>query len=166
MPVNQALPLRDIHLPASVSWWPPAPGWWLVVAMVLLTAAVAVFLYRRKQDRKLNDLAIQELQKIQLSHAQHLDDLQLIQALSIWLRRVCLSHYPRVDVAGLTGDSWLKFLDEPLSGTTVQNGFSEGAGRLLVTAPYQLSATVDATGLLELCHTWAGALPGFKERSQ
>ncbi|MDP7406676.1 MAG: DUF4381 domain-containing protein, partial [SAR324 cluster bacterium] len=22
--------LRDVHLPPAVSWWPPAPGWWII----------------------------------------------------------------------------------------------------------------------------------------
>ncbi|HVS24646.1 MAG TPA: DUF4381 family protein, partial [Gammaproteobacteria bacterium] len=26
------LPLRDIHLPGLISWWPPAPGWWIAAA--------------------------------------------------------------------------------------------------------------------------------------
>ena len=34
------LPLRDVHLPASPSWWPPAPGWWWLAA-VLAVAALA-----------------------------------------------------------------------------------------------------------------------------
>ena len=25
--------LRDIHLPDPVSWWPPAPGWWIAVGI-------------------------------------------------------------------------------------------------------------------------------------
>ena len=31
------LPLRDVHLTAAPSWGPPAPGWWLVVAALVMT---------------------------------------------------------------------------------------------------------------------------------
>lgn len=40
--------LRDIHLPQAVHWWPPAPGWWLVAAMVL---ALTIWLSRYLQAR-------------------------------------------------------------------------------------------------------------------
>ena len=39
------LPLRDLHLPDPVGWWPPAPGWWLLLAtlaMLLIWLAVVL----------------------------------------------------------------------------------------------------------------------------
>ena len=35
--------LRDIHLPEAVPWWPPAPGWWMLFALVI-AGAVGVML--------------------------------------------------------------------------------------------------------------------------
>ncbi len=40
--------LRDIHLPEAVHWWPPAPGWWLVAALLL---ALTIWLSRSLQAR-------------------------------------------------------------------------------------------------------------------
>ncbi|MDD9890866.1 MAG: DUF4381 domain-containing protein, partial [Gammaproteobacteria bacterium] len=28
--------LADIHLPGEISYWPPAPGWWVLAALLLL----------------------------------------------------------------------------------------------------------------------------------
>ena len=33
------LVLRDVHVPASPSFWPPAPGWWVVFAIFALSVA-------------------------------------------------------------------------------------------------------------------------------
>ena len=46
------LPLRDIHLPGAIGWWPPAPGWWLLAALVLAGLALyAVHYYRGRHKR-------------------------------------------------------------------------------------------------------------------
>ncbi len=31
MQIDPLAQLRDIHLPPPISWWPLAPGWWLVI---------------------------------------------------------------------------------------------------------------------------------------
>ena len=44
--------LRDIALPAAVSWWPLAPGWWLLLGLVLLFAlALPLWLWWRHRRR-------------------------------------------------------------------------------------------------------------------
>ena len=32
--------LKDIHLPATGGFWPPAPGWWLLALILLLAHLV------------------------------------------------------------------------------------------------------------------------------
>ena len=34
---NPLVNLKDIHLPPPVSFWPPAPGWW-ILAVLLITS--------------------------------------------------------------------------------------------------------------------------------
>ena len=34
--MSAALPLRDVQLPPAPSWWPPAPGYLMIGAVVVL----------------------------------------------------------------------------------------------------------------------------------
>jgi len=165
-PDSPTLNLRDIHLPDGISWWPLAPGWWIVLSIILLILTLGIFLYRRKQRRRMHRAALQELTNIKTAYAQHADDQQLVKALSVWLRRVCLSFYPRVDVAGLTGKQWLEFLDSGLNKDKQTMRFSEGAGQVLISAPYQQVAEVNADELLSICHNWLTSLPRHARQTQ
>jgi len=106
-------------------------------------------LLRRKTPRK---LALAELETIANSHE---DARQKIRQLAILLRRTALSVYPRADAAGLVGNAWLAFLDAPLR----RKDFSEGAGRLLIEAPYRREAEGDLDALFALCREWIKRLP-------
>jgi len=52
LPTQPTLNLRDIHLPDPISWWPIAPGWWMIIASVILVIAVVFIaknIYLKKQ---------------------------------------------------------------------------------------------------------------------
>ena len=143
------LELRDIHAPAAPSFWPPAPGWWLVAVLaVLLLIALAWALsrlYRRWRRRR---IALQALLQVRRSVG---DDRRALAAeLSILLRRVALTRYPRSEVAGLSGVHWLQFLDETGGG----GRFVSGPGRALAEAPYAPAFELDTEELCALVRAW------------
>ena len=144
------LPLRDIHLPAPLSWWPPAPGWWLLLTLLVAIALLGGYLLHRYRRNALQRAAQQALHRIGEDYRQSGDARVLAQQLSILLRRVSLSCYPRRQVAGLTGCAWLSLLDRCLPGEE----FQRGAGRVLIDAPYSLDSRVDGPALLQLCERW------------
>jgi hypothetical protein len=77
------------------------------------------------------------------------------------LRRVCIAHYPKAQVASLTDANWLNFLDQALG----EPEFSHGPGRALIEAPYKPSAEFNADALLTLCRRWMNALPAVEQKS-
>ncbi len=147
----EPLPLKDIHLPPAVGFWPPAPGWLLLLAFILLAAAGLTYWLRRRRRRRALTAAAGLLQAIR-SRAEHADPLQTLIELSAWLRRVALSTAPRQDVAALRGAEWLAYLDQGLA----DQPFSRGAGACLAGAQYRPQApeAVDWPALFDLCERW------------
>jgi hypothetical protein len=159
MPEAQQLALRDIHLPDAVSWWPPAPGWWALAGLVIVLLVVLWALRAWRRRRRLRNDAIAELARICDDFEHHDDELRLVRELSVLLRRIAISYYPRSDVAALTGDAWLRFLDESSHLHVQAQGFLNGAGKVLNTGPYQAHLEIDPRGLIMLCRRWIEALP-------
>lgn len=130
----EQIPLRDLHLPDAVSWWPLAPGWWLLIALSGLALIYLLRLWLRTRARgAARRYALRELNALLKSHAEHGDLVQFSARASALLRRTMLAYAPRRDVAGLTGDAWLHWLDRDLA----QPVFSNGPGRLLLDLPYR-----------------------------
>ncbi len=146
------LQLRDIHLPAEPSLWPPAPGWWILAALLLVllvwAAWVATRRYRLHQQRQRILAMLGELEQDSGADATP----ERIAQISILLRRLALMRYPRKRVASLTGNDWLNFLDE--SGG--QGRFSQGPGQVLASGPYQptLPTDLDTRALGTLLRDW------------
>ena len=136
----ELIPLRDLHLPDMVGWWPLAPGWWFLI--VLAAAGVLYLLYKQFLKWRWNAarrLALSELARLQQSYEQGTDALILAKEVSELLRRSMLAYAPRGDVAGLTGAGWLEWLDRGLEGRP----FTEGAGRNLESLPYRRRESID-----------------------
>lgn len=147
------LPLKDIHLPQAISWWPPAPGWWILLALIVFATALAYWWYRHRQLKKLSavSMALQELELLQSEYDTHHDARRFIADLSVLLRRLSISAFPRSESASLTGEQWLQFLD----GSLPNAPFSKGAGRILMDAPYRPAVKdEELSPLLEVCRQW------------
>ena len=151
------LPLKDIHLPAEPGWWPPAPGWW-VILFLLVTTVLLVAWWKNKQQRLKRSaiyMAQSELNRLQSEFSQHRDARQFVADVSILLRRMSISVFPRTDSASLTGEAWLHFLDIPLD----DHAFSKGPGRILLEAPYRpMKEVEDLEPFLALCRRWLDGL--------
>lgn len=126
------LELEDIHLPAQPGLWPPAIGWWLLLLLVIAALGFATHRFRRYRQRR------KHLRKIQraLTSLEPLPgkraNPQTLTEVNQLLRTLALMYFPDQDIASLTGQAWLEFLDH--SGKT--RAFTEGAGKLLATGPY------------------------------
>ncbi len=150
----EQLPLKDIHLPEPVGWWPPAPGWWLLMVLVPVLFLLGWWLYKRITRRTALRTARRILSRIERHAGQ--DDWQTVAELSVLLRRTAISCFPREQAASLTGQDWLHFLDRPFS----EPRFATELGRLLLDAPYrkQSSGEMPVAALLQLCQDWLRAL--------
>lgn len=142
--------LRDVHLPDPVSWWPPAPGWWLICILVVTGMFVFLWVRRYRIRTKARRLALAELGAVKQLFDIHRDDQWMVQQLSTIVRRYALATFPRAEVAGLAGSSWLRFLDRT-GGTKL---FTEGIGHVLDSEPYRPQATVSAADLLPVVDYW------------
>ncbi len=128
------LPLRDLHLPEAVGWWPLAPGWWLLLAVIVVLGAwAALRAWRRWQRNAPRRFALRELANCERTYAQNGNPVQLAADLSVLLRRGMLAYAPRREVAGLTGEAWLEWLDRGMPLPY----FHTEAGRNLLTLPYR-----------------------------
>lgn len=157
MPGATDLPLRDIHLPPDISWWPLAIGWWILLGLVcfgLIVLAVVLWqlfkpTLRKEAQGKLNLI---------VAHYYETDNVHACVAeISKLLRRAVISQNKKLKrgLEGLTGEAWLKILDCQLK----QPEFSRGAGHILLTGPYRKDVERDEVEkLIQLCHRWVKTL--------
>lgn len=132
--MDEQLPLRDLHLPDPVGWWPLAPGWWFILFLVATALGYLTWrTYQRWRHNAPRRFALRQLARYEAEYLEHRNPVVLGKQLSELLRRGMLAYAPRDEVAGLTGDSWLQWLD---SGMPLPYFHTEG-GKSLLELPYR-----------------------------
>lgn len=155
------IPIRDIHLPDAVSWWPPALGWWMFLAFAIILAVLFVFWLSRYRRLQLRRSALKELRRIEQEYQVQKDANLALVEMSKLLRQVCIRRYGQSEVAGLTGQRWLDLLDRSFGREQEVNQkmFQNGVGQCLVTVRYQPKAELELGKLIRLCRDWIRAIP-------
>lgn len=109
------LAIRDIAGLSSIAFWPPAPGYYLLVLMAAL--CLAIFYFRKKiiiklfkRQKKWQRFAISELKNIE--ETMELSSQSTIMELSELIRRIAMHKFSRKECASLEGKAWLLWLNE------------------------------------------------------
>jgi hypothetical protein len=108
--------LRDIHMPAEISWWPPAIGWWILLILFLAAGAFAIWAWlQNRQKSRYRTLAVAELDAAYSQWQQRQDNALFVQQVNAILKRtVAEGSLVRADehVMSLTGKRWVVLLEQ------------------------------------------------------
>ncbi|WP_252176258.1 DUF4381 domain-containing protein [Endozoicomonas sp. 4G] len=126
--------LRPNHLPDPVSFWPPAPGWWLSAVLVIVVITLTTWLVTRSIRRnRYRRQARKQAHIIFSAYRNHQNSLQFANDCNRLLKQTALHAYPAEQVAPLHGDRWLDFLSRK-SGI---RAFNEQPGEALGDTRFQ-----------------------------
>lgn len=144
----EQIPIRDLHLPETIGWWPPAPGWWLLLVLLMIGIAWLCWRYLGARARgRARRHALRRLETLLDAYEANRDAARFGAEVSALLRRTMLAYAPRSEVAGLTGEAWLEWLDRDLAVPQ----FSAGPGRRLLDLPYRPpDADIPSSAIYEL----------------
>jgi len=154
--------LRDLVAPTAVSWWPLAPGWWLLIAVLLAALGyTGWWLWRRYRARQYLREARALLAAIgeQLQAGQPAPAL-LAETIEV-LRRVALQHGDLAPATGLSAEPLLNALNRAHPAKTalpVDPALLESA--LYTAQPASTDhLTAYAQALCGAAQQWSSTLP-------
>jgi hypothetical protein len=133
--------LHDFYQPPPPAWTPQTAGWYVLFVIAgLLVIWAAVHLIRKWFANRYRREALRELVLLQPSEFSEL------------LKRTALAAWPRETAASLSGDAWLRFLDEAYDDQAFHHS---PANRIeeLALRPETLS-TEDELSLRETVAAW------------
>ena len=145
-PLAELQPLRE---PGLIGWWPPAPGWWLLLALFILAlAGISWLLWRRYQANAYRRRALRQLERLRTTYLEDHDSKRYVSASNALLKSVALRAYPADRVASRSGDDWAAFLDSTVAGGCEFPG-------TMASALYQRAAPeIDLDRMYNCAVTW------------
>jgi hypothetical protein len=165
--------LADIHLPEPVSFWPPAPGWWILALLLLIMTAWVIskgFIISNR--RKIKAHALVELDRCYSNYAADLGNesasaanrlkLSYVNETNSVLKRVALVHFPGAAVAGLGGPEWVSFIREngqsALLTTEIAEALSHGR--------FQTKLEINVDEMNNFAAQWIASLYDAQDQKQ
>lgn len=166
--VQQALSqLRDIQLPPPVSFWPLAPGYYLLLLMLLLIALGVYLIYKHREQNRWRRNALTQLKEIEDRFRENNQKRVLAAQLNTLLKSVVLARQARLSItstqasakecAGLSGTAWVDYLCSV--SLKDKQPVNQAALHCLRDAPYQPAPDFDTASLLEEAKRWIQKCP-------
>lgn len=135
------LKLKDIHMPPAAIHWPPAPGWFILILLLILVAGASwIFISKNLPAWHAKRHALQLLKAYQQTYKKEFNSQKTSALINELLKKTALFFYPRTAVASLQGQAWLDFLNK-----TMQHKASNGAPKDFIRFPRKLATTIKYT---------------------
>lgn len=146
--------LADIHLPAEISFWPPAFGWWILALLLLIAGSFATRkLYEKAEQRKACQNALAELENC----LERLDEdagqkklLRYVNDVNSVLRRVALVKFPESNPGSLVGETWIAFIRRTGNSSQLDDQLSAA----LSHGRFRKRIEVDSQALNQMARSW------------
>jgi hypothetical protein len=142
--------LRDIHSAPAVPWWPPAPGWWMLMLLLVLGLYVlgrrfARHYRRQRRRRKL----VGYVHAVEAGIDPASSPQEFLSAVNRIFKLVAIEAFPGDRCARMQGREWSRFLQRHLArqaGTEQLEALASG--------PYQPVSRFDHGVILRLARQW------------
>ncbi|MBT8048439.1 MAG: DUF4381 domain-containing protein [Xanthomonadales bacterium] len=142
--------LKDIHSAGQPGWWPPAPGWWLLVLLGLGILWVLLRrLIQRHSVRQRRKAWLHELEQLNREHDPQHSPHEFVAGLNRLFRAVALKAFPDTACARLQGEPWVAFI-----ASLMPEGADNSSLGVLAHGPYEPLPRVDAASLNSSAKTW------------
>lgn len=119
--------LQPLRAPELIGWWPPAPGWWVLMLVLILTlAALTYWLVKRYRKNAYRRHAVKQLQSLAMTFKGDDNVCDHLSQVNALLKSVALVAYSPHEIASQHGESWRKFLNQSAApGEPFQPSFAE-----------------------------------------
>ncbi len=142
--------LRDIHLPDPITWWPLAPGWYVLMCLMFIFALFIAYLdHRRRVHARAKNQALELLQVYKQQYEKENNTQMTSARISELLRRVALVYYPRSEVASINGPAWIDFLNKTSKGIDFKP-----VQTMLLESPFKPSEQINIKPLITRSEQW------------
>ena len=138
--------LIDIEGLDAISMWPLAVGWWLTLFVLLIIISVSLYYIRRRYKYRMSwqykSYARLCVIREQLNNQDH---KQVLQGLSMELRKIAMLSTKREACAGLIGTEWLQWLQDhdPTGFKWVEQA------QILIDAQYMPKHQIDDSAMVK-----------------
>jgi hypothetical protein len=127
--LNPQDPLANLHPlrePDLIGWWPLAPGWWMLAALLLLSLGVSLyFLLKYHRANAYRRGALAQLQGLNSAYLSDRDPLAYLSNTNALLKSVALQAFPRQRVASCSGNVWSDFLNDTVVARSPECRFED-----------------------------------------
>jgi hypothetical protein len=142
--------LRDIHAAADPGWWPPAPGWWLLMLLTAGLLALALrYGYQRWRIMRRRGRLLAALERIGQEIDPEVNPQEYLASMNKLFRVVALRAFPGTVCVRLQGTEWVHFLQSLLP-----EGSPSASLAVLASGPYEPSPQFDVNSMRQLANTW------------